>query len=131
MRLKKRMMKLAQFDNYFFTNNLNDASQIIQKYYSMFSPPEQLTVGGGDNQGFYTINVEEPIENFSFKDFREHVKQKLLDKLLKVKQYPFDEITSPSYELKGALKTAFNSLYAISMDCYYANQIEEQKKNNK
>jgi hypothetical protein len=130
VRLQKRMMKLAQFDNYFFNNCLNEASKTIQTYMSIYSPPEQLNVGGGSNQGFYSINIDEPLDQISFKDFRKVVKQKLLDKLVEVQRYPFDEITSPSFENKGSLKTAFNSLYAIVIDCYYANQIEEQKKNN-
>jgi hypothetical protein len=129
MRLRKRFFKLANFDNYYFNNTLNEASQIIQQYISVYSPPEQLSVGGGDNQGFYSISVGESIDNLSIKDFRESVKQKLFDKLVEVKRYPFDEITSPSYELKGSLKTAFNALYSIVIDCYYANQIEEAKKN--
>jgi hypothetical protein len=129
MRLQKRFFKLANFDNYYFNNTLNEASQIIQQYISVYSPPEQLSVGGGENQGFYSISVGESIDNLSIRDFRESVKQKLFDKLVEVKQYPFDEITSPSYELKGSLKTSFNSLYSIVIDCYYANQIEEAKKN--
>ena len=131
MRLRSRMMKLANFDNYYFNNTVSEGSQIIQKYYSISPPPEQLTVGGGDNQGFYSISVEAPIEDVSIKEFREIVKEKLLTKLIEVKQYPFEELTNQNYENMGSLKTAFNSLYAIIMDCLYANHLEEQKKSKR
>jgi len=131
MRLRKKMANLVSFDNYYFNNLLNQANQTIQTYIAVSPVDNNISVGGGENSGFYTITISQPIEELSLSEFRGLVKQSLLDKLEGIMKYDFQELLNPNYELIHNLRAAFRQLHIVVIDCHYANQIEKEKRNTK